>query len=175
MHIRPPKPTELESIEATRRAYRSMWAKLKNVPHRTFDGSREDIDALDFIDYEAGHHPEGLAGAAVMWGGVLAATGVLSWAIGDEQHFVLLGDPNYPKALVYPYARIAEINHSSVPQFGKYEWLLEEAVLRLTCLGFSELEEAKLRALLDVEPDGFFDFAKRGIDRLSKDPRRRAT
>ena len=86
MHIRPPSPTELESVEATRRAYREMWSRLKNVPERRFDGRREDIDALDFIDYEAGQHPEGLAGAAIIWGGVLASTGALSWAIDDEQH-----------------------------------------------------------------------------------------
>lgn len=168
MHIRPLTSTELESIEATRRAYRAMWAKLKNVPERRFDGSREDIDALDFIDYEAGHHPDGLAGAAVIWGGVLASTGVLSWAIGDEQHWVLVGDPDWPRALIFPYARVAEINHSSGPQFGKYEWLLEEAVLRLICLSLSEEEAAKLQALMDVEPDGFLDFAKRGIARLDK-------
>src|SRR5829696_3174810 len=90
MHIRPPTSAELQSIENTRRAYRTMWAKLIDVPQRAFDGGREDIDALDFIDYETGQHPKGLAGAAVIWGGVLAATGALSWAIGDEQHFVLV-------------------------------------------------------------------------------------
>jgi hypothetical protein len=143
-----------------------MWAKLTNVPERRFDGSREDIDALDFIDYEAGSHPEGLPGAAVIWGGVLASTGVLSWAIADEQHWVLIGDSDWEKALIFPYARVAEINHSSGPEPGmKYEWLLEEAALRLTCL-VGEEEVAKLRALLNIESDGFFDYAKRGMARL---------
>lgn len=155
-------------MEATRRAYRAMWAKLKNVPERRFDESREDIDSLDFIDYEAGHHPEGLAGAAIIWGGVLASTGVLSWAIGDEQHWVLVGDPDYPRALIFPYVRVAEINQSSGPQFGKYKWLLEEVVLQLACSGVGEEEEAKLQALFDIEPEGFFDFANRGIARLEK-------
>jgi hypothetical protein len=141
---------------------------LKNVPERRFDGGREDIDALDFIDYEAGEHPEGLAGAAVIWGGVLVATGALEWAVGDEQHFVLFTDVGYPRALIFPYARVAELNHSSGPQHGKYEWLLEEAVLRLSYLGFDQEVEEKLRALLDVEADGFFDFARRGIERLDK-------
>jgi hypothetical protein len=174
MHIRQPTSAELESIEATRRAYRAMWAKLKNVPERRFDGGREDIAALDFIDYEAGDHPEGLAGAAVIWGGVLASTGVLSWAIGDEQHWVLIRDPDYPRALIFPYARVAELNHSSCPQFGKYNWLLEEAVLRLSYVGLGEDEESKLRALLDVESEGFLDFAARGIARLAKRDRRRS-
>jgi hypothetical protein len=168
MHIRPPTPAELESIEATRRAYRAMWSKLKNVPVRLFNGGREDIDSLDFIDYEAGHHPEGLAGAAVIWGGVLAATGGLSWAIGDEQHFVLIAGWDYPRALIFPYARVAELNHSSVVQYGKYEWLLEEAVLRLMRVGFDGAIEEKLKALLDAEVDGFLDHAKREIDSLCK-------
>jgi hypothetical protein len=81
---------------------------------------------------------------------------------------VLVADSDYPRALVFPYARVSEINHSSGPQFGKYEWLLEEVMLRLMSLGFSEDDETKLLALMDVEADGFFDFAKRGIARLGK-------
>jgi hypothetical protein len=109
MHIRPPSSAELESIEATRRAYRDMVGEAQARAHRAFAGSREDIDALDFIDYEAGSHPEGLAGAAVIWGGVLESTGVLSWAVGDEQHWVLTVNPNCRQALIVPYARVAEI------------------------------------------------------------------
>jgi hypothetical protein len=85
---------------------------------------------------------------------------------GDEQHWVLFTDVGYPRALVFPYARVVELNRSSGPQYGKYEWLLEEAVLRLSYLGFDAEVETKLRGLLDVELDGFFDFAKRGIERL---------
>lgn len=168
MHIRLPTPLELESIESTRCAYRAMWAELKNVPERRFDGCRQDINALDFIDYEAGHHPEGLAGTAVIWGGVFAKTGLLSWAIGDEQHWVLVGDIDWPRALIFPYARVAEINHSAGPQFGKYEWLLEETILRLISLGVGEEEAAKLRALLVAESESFLDFAKGAIARLQK-------
>jgi hypothetical protein len=146
-----------------------MWAKLRNVPRRNFDGSRDDINALDFIDYEADSHPEGLPGAAIIWGGVLAATGALSWAIGDEQHFVLVAASDYLSALIFPYARVAEIRHSSVPQFGKYEWLLEEAVLRLCNSGFDVDIEQKLRSLLDLNEGGFISNAKRGIESLLQD------
>jgi hypothetical protein len=162
MHIRPATPAELESIEDTRRAYRMMWAKLTDVPHRAFDGGREDIDALDFIDYEAGCHPHGLAGAAVIWGGVLVATGALSWAIGDEQHFVLVKNADDPRgAVIIPYARVAEINGSTAPQFGKYEWLLEEAVVRLCEQNYPDEIEQKLVALLCVEYDGFIESSQR--------------
>lgn len=159
MHIRPSTSAELDWIEATRRAYRAMWGKLKSVRRCGFEGGREDIEALDFIDYEAGSHPEGLAGAAVIWGGVLAATGVVSWAIGDEQHFVLVSDSECPRALVFPYARVAEIHCSSWPQFGKYEWLLEEAVLRLCAQGLDV--ERKLRDLLRDRSDGFVAWSRR--------------
>lgn len=160
MFIRPPLPAELQSIESTRCAYRAMWKELKNVPRREFDGGREDIDALDFIDYEAGRHPEGLAGAAIIWGGVLVATGALSWAIGDEQHFVLVGDPDFPRALIFPYARIAEIHHSSCPQFGKFKWLLDEVILRLCAQGFDDEHEQKLRSLLSADHEGFIHWTQ---------------
>lgn len=165
MYIRPPTSTEFESIETTREAYRKMWSKITNVPERRFDGSREDIDALDFIEYEAGHHPEGHAGAAIIWGGVLVSTGVVSWAIGNDQHWVLVGDPDYPKVLILPYARLTEISHTVT--FGKWKRLLDEAVFRLTSIGFSDEQEARLHALLKLESQ-FLNFAKRSIARLEE-------
>ena len=171
IYSRPPTSAELSSIEETRRAYRAMWAKLKNVPPRAFDGSRDDLDALDFIDYEAGHHPQGLVGAAIIWGGVLAATGLVTWAFADEQ-LVLVGDPDYPRALIFPYARLIELECSSHPQYGKYEWLFEEAVLRLS-LEFGDEAIAKLRPLLHIEAEGFMDRARSTIELLQNTTTRR--
>lgn len=164
--IRPATASELEVIESTRLAYRQMWATLREVPHRAFDGGREDINALDFIDYEAGHHPHGLAGAALIWGGVLASTGALQWAVGDNQHLVLVSSEVYPRAMIVPYARVAEIDHSSSPQYGKYDWLLEETVLRLYGLDFPPETHEKLKALLSPDAEGFLSHALGAIEWL---------
>lgn len=167
MNIRPATSVELESIETTRRAYRDMWTspRFKDLPPCPFIGTREDIDALDFIDYElGGDHPKDLAGAALLWGGVLAATGVLSWAVADEQHLVLVGDPIYPRVLILPYARVEEINQSSVPQYGKYEWLLVDVVQCLMYSGFGPDAEEKLLALLSVDSGEFVESARRSLD-----------
>lgn len=144
-----------------------MWSKLTDVPPRAFDGSPDDIAALDFIDYEAGHHPEGLAGAAVIWAGVLVATGALTWAIGDEQHWVLMADQVLPRALIFPYARIAELNQTIYPQYRKYQWLMDEAVMRLWMGGgFDDYTELKLLSQIDKHSQGYFDSAKHSIDEM---------
>jgi hypothetical protein len=171
MHLRPPTSAELASIERTRAAYRAFWAAFETLPPRRFDGCREDIDALDFIDYElGGDHPMGLEGAAVVWAGVLVAAGALEWAIGDERHFVLVAGSGLPRAMIWPYARVAELDRSSVPQFGKYDWLLEEAVLRLWGLGLPASAEAEERlfALLR-NSESFLHCARRGIPKLLKE------
>jgi hypothetical protein len=173
MHLRPLTPAEASSIENTRAAYRAMWAKLKTLPPCAFVGGREDLDALDFIDYEGLDHPEGLQGAAIIWGGVIAATGALRWAVGDESHFVLTIDEGWPRTVVCPYSRVAELAHSQNPQYGKYEWAMEEAVLRLLDQGFSDEIEARLTALLSSDADGFLDRARPLIDRLLTDKQRR--
>lgn len=79
-----------------------MWAGLRNVPRRAFDGAPEDLHALSFIDYEAGEHPEGIAGAAIIWGGVLVKTGVFEWAVADDTHLVLITTFDYPRVRDFP-------------------------------------------------------------------------
>lgn len=163
MNIRPPTTDELAVIESTRAAYRKMWGALINVPPRAFDGSRDDIRALDFIDYEAGHHPHDLFGAALLWGAVLVNTGAVIWAILDEHRYILVAPDDYPRILIDPYAHVVEIDNTSGPQFGKYEWLLEEVILRLCIQGLSEEVETKLKALLRPEVDGFLVSARQWI------------
>lgn len=166
MHLRPLTPAELALIDGTRDAYRAMWAKYNTLPACPFDGGRGDVDALDFIDYEGLCHPEGAPGAAVMWGRVLVATGALHWAVGDEMQLVLTIDEGSPRTLIHPYARLAELDHSNYPHYGKHEWAMEEAVLRLLGQGFSDEIDARLAALLSPDEDCFLDRALPLIRRL---------
>ena len=171
--LRPLSSAERDSIEATRRAYRAMWVGLKQVPPRRFAGDPEDINALDFIDYEAGHHPQGLAGAAIIWGGVLAGAG-LSWAVGEGSQLFLVDTIDTPWATINPYARVAEIN-CSAPQFGKYSWALEEAVLHVCSLPIAEHLAQRLGALLQSDPDkGFLLAAREQVEPLLRSGRRPA-
>lgn len=159
MDIREITAVEVEQIEAATRAYRALWATLRGayVPPCTFNGDSADIDALDWIDYEAGFHPLGLQGAAIIWGRVLVATGALQWAVGNEQHLILTSTCVYPRVMIFPYGRVVEIQNSSTPQYGKFEWILQEAVLRLCAHDFDEEQAKKLRSLVTIEYGCFFE------------------
>jgi len=169
MHLRPPTPSELEGIERTRQAYRAMWAELVNVPERRFEGDPEDIDTLNFIDYEAGDHPEGASGAAIIFGGVLVKTGLFEWAIGDETHLVLVTTTDYPRVMIYPYARMAEVEHSSWPAPGnaqRFDWLLEEVALRLWVGGICDDRLGPLLALVGRNETLYWNSAKEALATL---------
>jgi hypothetical protein len=170
MQLRSPTSAELETVERTRQAYRAMWAQLRNVPERAFDGGREDIDALGFIDYEAGEHPEGTSGAAIIWGGVLVKTGVFKWAVADG-NLVLVTTFDYPRVMIFPYARLAEIENSSwpSPNNGRFNWLLEEVVLRLCVGGINGERLRPVLALINHAQTLYWDAAKMALDALTTD------
>lgn len=149
-----------------------MWAKLRHVPERRFDGGRDDLDALHFIDYEAGSHPEGDGGAATIFGGVLVATGLFEWAVADDAHLVLLTTLDYPRVMIFPGARLAEAINSSWPApsgAGRFDWMLEEVVLRLCVGGIDGPHLRPVLALMGSGPTLYWDAAKKALDVLTSD------
>jgi hypothetical protein len=170
MNFRNPTAMEMQPITDAQEAYRKMWSSLKCVPPCEFAGDRTDIEILDFIDYEINTYPLGISGAALIWGNVLAInSGILFWMIDERQQLVLMtSEDDWPRVMIDPIARVAEINNSSVPQFGKYEWLLEETVLRLWSQGFKDDTKQRFQSLLDIEPDGFINSSKQWIDSINQ-------
>ena len=163
--LRQPSAVELNLIESTREAYRAMWSTLQHVPSRTFTGGPEDINTLDFLDYEAGHHPRGLSGAAIIWGGVLVHAGMF-WAVGEASELLLVDKIDSPNGIIYPYGRIVEIS-DSLPQYGKYSWAFEEAVLHLCSLPVEAKILEQMKMLLEKESsEGFLVSAKTQINSL---------
>ncbi|WP_146568159.1 hypothetical protein [Posidoniimonas corsicana] len=151
MDLQPATADQLEAIEATANNYCEMWSAIGPPYPCAFAGTRIDIDALDFIEYEAGHHPQGLPGAALIWGNVIAKSELLDWLISDAGE-LMLGSTRYPSLLIWPMARVLELSHTSTPESGKFYWLLEEVVTK--CLiqgGFAEEEDLKLLSLLGPE------------------------
>ena len=146
----------LSLIDEIASAYRDMWSSLKNSPFPCdFSGTVTDIEVLDFIDYEALHQPGGLFEAAIIWGNVIAKNGVLHWHISEAGDYIL-STSQFPNVFIWPLARITEIKYTSGPQFGKYRWLLEEAVSRCLVQGLDTEEDSKLLSLLDTAPDEGF-------------------
>ena len=169
MKPRPPTPPELDQIARTRQAYRAMWTKLRNVPERIFEGEPKDIAALNFIDYEAGSHPDGAVGAAIIFGSVLVKTGLFAWAVAEDGQFALTTTCDYPRVTILPYARLVEIDGSSWPSpstANRFDWLLEEVIVRL-CVGGVDGDQLRpILALLDPHETLYWDAAKAALDVL---------
>ena len=169
MNLQPAAHEHEAVIDAVAGEYRRMWSSLRPPFPCEFVGTRSDIDALDFIGYEAGSHPRGPFGAALIWGNVIAKTGVLCWLVSESGDY-LLGSSEYPRLLIWPLARTIELENTGIPQHGKYEWLMEEAVTR--CLAQSELseeEQGRLLAVLDPEPEcGFSSVVPLAIEQIRR-------
>lgn len=103
----------LQVLSDVAEEYRQMWASLSPPCDCAFDGTPTDIDALDFVDYEAGYHPRDLLGASMIWGNVLVSTGVLNWLASDAEH-LFVGNVDYPRFLIWPYARVLGIDMTPV-------------------------------------------------------------
>ncbi len=167
MNLQPLSAEQSDELRAASAAYAAMWAEI-NVPFPCdFSGSKTDIEVLDFVDYEAGEHPQGARGAALLWGNVLAKTGVVAWCTDGSDLFLRANAEHYPRCLIWPYARVLEMYESQSPQHGKYEWLLQETVARVLMQGFSEAEQDVLIALTSPSPyEGYVHWGRLAIDRI---------
>ena len=110
-----------------------------------FEGTIDDIEALDYLDYEGlGYPASGLAGAALVWGNVVARHLPFVWAFDDDLAGLVLHDPG--RALtVWPLGRVFESQRSFETQFDKYRWLLAGVVLQ--CMPRPPVEDDRPRLL----------------------------
>ncbi|MBC7821133.1 MAG: hypothetical protein IAG10_29960 [Planctomycetaceae bacterium] len=154
--MREPTAAELSRIAVVQEEFRAYW-KAANQPSYKFEGAREDVQALDYLDYELGYPKSEYQGAAFIWGEVLRRHyPLLQWRIGDEGEWFLVAD-DFPSYSIWPYARIVETQNSSIPQFGKYQILTEKTVVDF--LLFSDLDDdaqGRLKSLIDWDYYGDF-------------------
>jgi hypothetical protein len=147
---------DLAAIEQAAAEYRSFWSSFPSMPFPApFNGGIEDIDALDYLDYEGlGGPPGGIEAAALTWGQVLAHQTGLQWvrcSIGGL--WLRAEDPACGAVSLWPLARVAEIQSRSSPQFDKFE-VLTERVLRECLEGFildGEVSERMERFLAKIK------------------------
>lgn len=172
MTLRPVAESDLRMMEGVAEDYRRMWRSLRPPFECQFSGQREDVDALDFVGYEAGRHPHGLLGASIIWGRVFAHTGLLAWLVDDANQY-FLGSLDYPRLLIWPYARTLEIENTMHPQFNKYNWLVQHAVA--SCLAQAEFTGAQETVLMELadpeEGEGFSYSMRHAIGRIVNRPK----
>ena len=142
---------DLEAVRAVLDEFRSHWDASRPPFACRFDGTTGDLDALNYLDYEIGYPPSGLWGAAIVWGCVLAGNGPFRWHLDDVTGLVLRSVDD-PSLLIWPYARVLEMQGSATPSSRKYRWLVDKVVF--DCLMSRLLGEADERRLLDLLADG---------------------
>ncbi|MGL4424392.1 MAG: hypothetical protein ACRCZF_27300 [Gemmataceae bacterium] len=149
------------AVAAAGQGYRQHWNSFRAMPDRggTFEGAVADIAALDYLDYEQlGHPGVGLAGAALVWGNVLAVQTGLRWlhASGDE---LWLGADLHDccRGILWPYARLAEAKARHTPQFGQFYALtlqvIEEIIATCDLPAVIHARLRRLQAVLEVGPE----------------------
>ena len=167
MALRPANPNELESVHNALAEFRARWETIRAPFSCLFDGSLDDIRALDFLDYEGLPYPAcGESGAALVWGNVVASQTPFRWFFDDELGGLVLRPPEEP-FVIWPFGRVYESLRSGEPQFGKYRWLFDWVLVH--CVGHRLLdleEERRLVALLATEEPGTIRFIERTMERL---------
>lgn len=141
---------DLEGVASAIAEFKAHWEAICPRPPFPcpFEGTLRDIDALDHLDYEGLPYPPcGIAGAALIWGNVAATQAGFRWIL-DEYGDFLLCPPGEPSLAIWPYARVVEIQHGALPQFGKYRWLMEQVVVE--CLGRATMDRAEEARLIEM-------------------------
>lgn len=136
-YLSEPTQAQLDAITQACVQFREFWSSFEHMPFEcNFAGAKDDVRALDYLDYEGlGYPSSGLKGAALIWGNVLASNLELVWKIGPNGELFLFHDEPGNRVSIWPFARVIEAQESSRPQFGRYGWLLERAVSHLMQFG----------------------------------------
>jgi hypothetical protein len=138
MALAPATPNQLESVQTALAEFRAHWEAILPPFICMFDGSLDDIHALDHLDYVGlAYPPCGEAGAALVWGSVVASKTPFRWFFDDELGGLVLRPPGV-SLVIWPFGRVYESRRCCEPQFGKYRWLLDWVVVQ--CLGHPVLE-----------------------------------
>ncbi|MDB6124721.1 MAG: hypothetical protein JWQ71_3714 [Pedosphaera sp.] len=139
MYISPATEAQLAPINTALAELREHWRSFKHMPFACeFAGTIENVDALDYLDYEGLSYPRSdIDGAALVWGNVLAKQLGMIW--GMSYHGDLLLRHNSPGncITVWPYARVLEVQERDLPRYGRYAWLLDRVIH--DCLQFGDL------------------------------------
>lgn len=157
MGMRPATPHELEAVRAAMDEFRAHWESIRPIFPCSFDGSGVDIDALDYLDYEGLSYPDsGQAGAALVWGNVIATQMPFGWFFDDELGSLVLRPRGRERELtIWPFGRVYESQRSAETQFDKYRRLLEWVVLQSLARGIvGDDDRPSLLGLLRDEDSG---------------------
>ncbi len=167
MGMRPATLVELEPVRLARAEFRAHWESIRSLFPCAFEGTGDDIDALDYLDYEGLKYPaSGFAGAALVWGNVIATQMPFHWFFDEEICGPVL-KPQSGGPTIWPFARVYEAQRSPETQYNRYRWLMESVVLQYLSRQILEpRDRPRLLALLGEDDSGLVRALEYAIGQL---------
>ena len=108
-----------------------------------FAGTLTDVEVLDYLDYEGlPYPPSDIDGTALVWGNVVAKQLGMSWFTTLAGELLLHHYAPGNRITIWPLARVLEIQERSMPQFGKYEWILIRTIRE--CMSYGDLAKESI-------------------------------
>lgn len=136
-------------VEQATAAFSDLWASIRPPWPHTFDGTVNDVRAIDYLHYGGIAFPKcGIEGAALVCGEVLRRAAVLEWVCSYRgDWYIASPEGNWPAIAICPIVRVHELEFAGTPQFGRFMRFFSRAAL--DCLAFAIPEsEAALRVIL---------------------------
>ncbi|HEY0008772.1 MAG TPA: hypothetical protein VGB55_08620 [Tepidisphaeraceae bacterium] len=157
---------ELVAVEQAAAAFRDLWASIRPPWPHAFDGSVNDVRAIDYLHYEGIGFPKcGVEGAALVCGEVLRRAARLEWVCSYRgDWFVASPEDDWPGVAICPVVRVHEVQFAGTPQFGRFMWFLSRAAIDCVPVASADAE-ADLRKLL-VFGDEYVQHLGRTINEL---------
>lgn len=144
---------ELKRLGDAVKALKSYWRQMEGVSKTTFEGDITDIVALDYLDYEGiGYPGTDIEGASLVWGEVIRRNVGLKWVVTYRSDLMLsTPDDDWPKMVIWPFARIFELHQRDFPQFGKFQWALEQVIVDCLASSYPIDDQERLVTLLRAD------------------------
>ncbi len=164
MAVRLATPDELEAVRAAQEEFRAHWISTRPLFPCAFEGTGDDIEALDYLDYESLSYPKsGQAGASLIWGHVIATQMPFRWCFDEDLGGLVLRSRD-GVLTVWPFGRVYESQRSFETQFDKYRRLLEWVILQTLGLHLLRDEDRpRLLALLKGGDSGLAEFVESAL------------
>jgi hypothetical protein len=167
-----PSPSELEAVTTAQKAFRDR-CESKQLPYSiAFDGSIDDVDALDYMVYENIQFPSpALENSAFVCGEVVRRAAALEWVISYRGDWLIASpEESFSSIAICPLARLHELECAGGPARAvKHLWFVQQAVLECL-LPCGPEREPMIRELLQ---DGgeFVSHLQSSLERLQNPDR----
>jgi hypothetical protein len=146
---------DLAAVQQAQAEFRKLWSQMQHPPFAAaFTGEATEIRAMDYLHYEGFADPPcDTEGAALVWGEVLRQAADMHWVMSYRGDLMLASTDE--DTVIWPFPRAFEVRRRSIPQFDKYQWAMEQAIVELILCVVPDETKHRLFSLIPPKEDGY--------------------